>query len=37
VKTDLAYGNHVVEIRVLHTKNPSSKGFGVVSDGFEID
>ncbi len=33
----LTYANHVVEIRVLHTKNPLSKGFGVISDGFEID
>jgi hypothetical protein len=34
---NLTYGNHTVEIRVLHTKNPLSNGFGIVSDGFEID
>jgi|GEM_PF-3219830 len=33
----LTYGNHVVEIRVLHMKNSRSSGFGVVADGFEID
>jgi hypothetical protein len=37
VNVSLAYGNHNVEIRVLHTKNPISKGFGVISDGFEIN
>ena len=34
---NLTYGSHVVTIKVLHKKNPLSKGFGIVSDGFEID
>lgn len=34
---NLTYGNHVVEIKVLHVKNASSTGFGIVADGFEID
>ncbi|MGC1375967.1 MAG: Ig-like domain-containing protein [Anaerolineales bacterium] len=37
VKIDLGYGTHTVEIRVLHIKNPLSKDFGVVADGFEIN
>src|SRR5258706_3132482 len=33
---NLTYGQHIVQIKVLHTKNSASTGFGVVCDGFEI-
>ena len=33
----LPYGSHTVLIKALGTKNPASRGTGVVSDGFVIN